>query len=117
MTSMRRLSRRLLRWERYADRVAFNQRIVQPWAWQPPTGYRRAARAVEAERERRFWEETSEIHLVGLPDDGPYEGYGPCFCLGCIGSGPCEHADSDEPQTYWPTYPATGEPPAEWRLP
>lgn len=25
------------------------------------------------------------------PDD-PYEGYGPCFCLGCIGGGTCEHA-------------------------
>jgi hypothetical protein len=28
--------------------------------------------------------------------DDPYEGYGPCFCLGCIGSGPCEHAAGTE---------------------
>ncbi len=53
MASMRRLNRRLLRWRRYADKVAFNPRIVQPWAWQPPRGYQRAAAARFAERERR----------------------------------------------------------------
>lgn len=65
MASMRKLNRRLLRWRRYADHVAFNPRIVQPWAWQPPAGYRRAARAVEDEVERRFWDETPEIWLGG----------------------------------------------------
>lgn len=65
MASMRKLNQRLLRWQRYADRVAFNPRIRQPWAWQPPRGYRRAAKAVEREQERRFWDETPEIWLGG----------------------------------------------------
>jgi hypothetical protein len=52
---MRKLNRRMLRWQRYADRVAFTGRIRQPWAWQPPRGYQRAARAVQLEVDRRIW--------------------------------------------------------------
>lgn len=66
MASLTRLRRRLLRWSRYTDRVAYNPRISQPWAWQPPHGFQRAARAVVAERERR------EVRTVYWPTDrGP----------------------------------------------
>lgn len=53
MSSMRKLRRRYLRWQRYADRVTINARIKLPWAWQPPHGYRRAVEAVAREQERR----------------------------------------------------------------
>jgi hypothetical protein len=73
MTSMRKLNRRLLRWQRYASRY-------RPGLWprnynvvrcdvRDPRGFERAYNAVQHEQERRCWDEMSEIHLVGLPDD------------------------------------------------
>jgi hypothetical protein len=73
------------------------------------------------------------VDLSGRPAcvncGGPGDPWNPCeHCTGSgaeIKPGPIVGCDrweavgvpDDEPQTYWPTYPATGEPPAEWRLP
>lgn len=64
MASMRKLRRRLLRWDRYAAKTKHGQ----PDWWQGEVlvaGHYRARRAVEAEDERRFWAETPEIWLGG----------------------------------------------------
>lgn len=53
MASMTKLRRRMQRWSRYADKTCYNPRTTQPWAWQPPRGFQRAARAIERERGRR----------------------------------------------------------------
>jgi hypothetical protein len=69
MASMRRLNRRLLRWQRYARRY-------RPGLWprnynvvrcdvRDPRGFLRAYNAVQHEQERRFWDETPEIWLGG----------------------------------------------------
>lgn len=69
MASMRRLNRRLARWQRYARRY-------RPGLWprnhnvercdvRDPRGFARAHSAVYAERERRFWDETPELWLGG----------------------------------------------------
>lgn len=63
MTSMRKLNRRLLRWHRYDARIA--RPLERARRVKVPTGLRRAALAVEAEEERRFWAETPEVWLGG----------------------------------------------------
>jgi hypothetical protein len=57
---MRKLNRRLVRWRRYVDRWSGTS-----WKYRPPHGYDRALRAVRAEEERRFWDETPEVWLGG----------------------------------------------------
>jgi len=69
MPSMRRLNRRLARWQRHARRY-------RPGRWprnhnvrrcdvRDPRGFIRAYKAWWDERERRFWDETPEIWLGG----------------------------------------------------
>lgn len=77
MASLRRLNRRLLRWNRYAAKVGFDRINRRESGWQ------RAFDAVADERFRR----------------NPYYGYGPCYCVGCIGQGLCDNdgpVDDDE---------------------
>ncbi|MEU7904139.1 hypothetical protein [Actinoplanes sp. NPDC049118] len=114
MTSMRKLNRRLLRWDRYAHRTYWNPRVTRPrWMGRASIafGHRRAWDAREKEQERRFWDETPEVWLggpageaaliagvcapcfdCGLPDtyDGQGDGIGSCECPRCerCGSGP-----------------------------
>lgn len=116
MASMRRLNRRLLRWRRYAFRTYWNPRHNRPrWVLHPGSavlcspGHTRAWGAVQREEERRFWDETPEIHLVGLPElcfdcnlpdpyNGQGDGIGSCECPRCerCGSGPgCDCRDDD----------------------
>lgn len=59
---MRKLRRRLLRWERYDDRFRLGD---YPAAVKVPPGLTRADKAVEAEDERRFFAETPEVWLGG----------------------------------------------------
>lgn len=73
MTSMRKLRRRVLRWRRY-------ERRYYDCALAVHEGAKKALRRLLDERDRR----------------NPYHGYGPCFCLGCIGFGRCEHDDPDD---------------------
>ena len=87
MASMRRLRRRLLRWDRYSA-----GRYNRPYHFDPdspyakiPPGHWRAWNAVRDEFARR----------------DPYAGYGPCFCVGCIGHGRCEHDEPDEHDDAW----------------
>ena len=101
MTSLRKLRRRLLRWKRYTAKTT-GGRGRYGWEYRWPNGHVRAMLAVNAEEERRFWAETPEVWLGGLAgeaaliaDVDPYAGYGPCYCLGCIGSGRCEHEDAE----------------------
>lgn len=102
MSSMRKLRRRLLRWQRYDDHIDRNPYAARRVTVAP--GLRRAALAVEREEERRFWAETPEVWLggpageaaliadvlgrcdvCGLPD--PYRGHGDgigsCDCPRC----------------------------------
>lgn len=71
MTSLRRLRRRLLRWERYAAKTGHESpRMGRSFSrWSNPAswlrGHCRAFDAVEIEVERRFWDETPEIWLGG----------------------------------------------------
>lgn len=104
MASLRRLRRRLLRWERYMRHYPH-----QWWIGTPP-GHDRAASAVADENRRRFWAETRPIRLTGQawvdavrpgwlvePDDnrccgaGDNDHPGPCVttCLSCGGDGRC----------------------------
>lgn len=109
MASMRKLRRRLLRWQRYDARV---RKLVPALADRGlRTGHFRALRAVAEEENRRCWAEAPEVWLGGpegeraLIDDvvgsDPYAGYGPCFCVGCIGHGRCEHDELDEHDDAW----------------
>lgn len=98
MASLRRLRRRLLRWNRYVRHYPYSR-----WIATPP-GHDRAAWAVADEEERRFWAETPEIWLggpageaalladvlggcdvCGLPDlhRGNGDGIGSCDCPRC----------------------------------
>lgn len=66
MTSMRKLNRRLLRWERYAAKTGHESLRVRgsdPRRWL--YGHTRAFDAVEIEQERRFWDEAPEVWLGG----------------------------------------------------
>lgn len=63
MTSMRKLKRRLLRWERYDNRNV--RSLDEARRVTVPPGLTRASRAVEAEDDRRFWAETPEVWLGG----------------------------------------------------
>ncbi len=109
MASLRKLNRRLLRWERYAARTGHlspRARWSDSRRWL--VGHCRAFDAVEAETERRFWAETPEIWLGGpegersliadvLEDDyrcctaGDDGHPGPCVttCSSCCGDGRC----------------------------
>lgn len=52
---MRRLNRRLQRWQRYAARYGYPSPALMELSWDPPlSGHKRAYRAVQAEEERRF---------------------------------------------------------------
>lgn len=63
---MRRLNRRLQRWQRYAARYGYPSPALIELSWDPPlSGHKRAYRAVQAEEERRFWAETPEVWLGG----------------------------------------------------
>lgn len=73
MASMTRLRRRALRWRRYEARYYDCALAIHE-------GAKRALRRVEREQFRR----------------NPYHGYGPCFCVGCIGHGRCEHDDPED---------------------
>jgi len=59
VTSMRRLNRRLTRWQRYSARYRDRCDYAMPW------GQIRAKAAVVDEQERCFWDETPEIWLGG----------------------------------------------------
>jgi len=74
VASLRKLRRRALAWRRYEHRA------YGPHALPVHEGAKRAMRRVDAEQYRR----------------NPYHGYGPCYCVGCIGSGRCEHDDPDD---------------------
>lgn len=129
MASMRKLSRRLLRWQRYAVTTGWTtewaklvrSRPPAVWSYNSEPGQRtyarrsrlllgliQAAAAVEAEQERRAWDETPEVWLGGpageaaliadvLDDDyrccdAGNDGHpGPCVttCSGCWGGGKC----------------------------
>lgn len=66
MSSLRKLRRRLLRWERYAAKTG-HKSPRDSWSdarlWLP--GHCRAFDAFEAEDDRRFWAETPEVWLGG----------------------------------------------------
>lgn len=64
MASMRKLRRRLHRWERYDRRYVGNGDDAQLRVKVPP-GFKRAGNAVEREDERRFWADTPEVWLGG----------------------------------------------------
>lgn len=69
MASLRKLNRRVVRWQRYADRTYWNPRVTRPH-WAGPNaviavGHRRAWKAREDEEVRRFLAETPEIWLGG----------------------------------------------------
>lgn len=106
MASMRKLRRRLLRWDRYAVRYGLptSANADHAYARLAVTGHRRVYLAVKAEDERRFWDETPEIWLggpageaalirdtfgtcdvCGLPDlhRGHGDGIGSCDCPRC----------------------------------
>lgn len=108
MSSMRKLNRRLRRWQRYVQRYRpgrwpRNYNVVRCDVHDPP-GFLRAYFAVQHEQERRFWDETPEIWLggpegeqalitdvlggcdvCGLPDlhRGQGDGIGSCDCPRC----------------------------------
>jgi hypothetical protein len=42
------------------------------------------------------WAAADHHARLAAGTDDPYEGYGPCFCLGCIGGSTCEHAAGTE---------------------
>lgn len=82
MTSMRRLNRRLARWDRYARRTCWNPRVTTPtWMRRASitSGHRRAWDARERERERR----QCYTPYIPLQDDGP------CDCADCRGDYRC----------------------------
>lgn len=101
MASLRRLNRRLLRWQRYM------RHYPHEWWIATPPGHDRASSAVADENERRFWAETPEIWLGGpegehaliadvlsdqrccLAGDAGHDG--PCVirCTGCRGDSRC----------------------------
>lgn len=89
MSSLRKLRRRLLRWNRYADAigpVSVDNKL--------PPGYWRAYLAVERERERRqirtvHWPTTDYDPRCCLAGDDGHDG--PCVvrCDGCDGNSRC----------------------------
>lgn len=136
MASMRKLRRRLLRWDRYAARLGRPSPALMRLSWDAPLrGHARAYDAVEAETERRFWDEAPEVWLGGpsgeaaliadvlgcdvckLPDpyNGDGDGIGSCDCARCDcgearGSSLCACPSDDEAD--WgdlqETYPGSG---------
>lgn len=124
MASLTKLTRQLLRWERYADRTCWSVRI-KPELWRlamaeragkrprgPVTpGHTRAWEALESERQRRTnllaqrW--TPEAigrlwwaieHDLGCCLAGGEGHDGPCVrqCPECFGTGICPHCDSND---------------------
>jgi hypothetical protein len=104
MTSMRRLNRRLARWERYAARTYRNPRVSHPARRSQlvpaSRGHCRALDARDIERERR---QLSFFYGLGPPP-------GPCDCFDCRPDDDAGHGDSwhltDEDDAYddegWP---------------
>ena len=100
MASMRKLRRRLTRWQRYAQRY-------RPGRWprnynvircdvRDPRGFLRADIAVRREQERRFWDETPEVWMGGPEGEAALIADVladvPLYCTTC--GGPCR--DDDE---------------------
>lgn len=108
MTSMRKLNRRLLRWQRYARRTCWNPRVTRP-RWMGPDvamadGHTRAWSAQQEELERRRcftpYDRVIDDEPCDCPDcAGNYrcctagdDGHpGPCVttCTSCGGDGRC----------------------------